>query len=129
MLEMFNKQQKYLALINRGETALRRVMKIPNEFKIYTMPGGQALQIAAIPLNLLGQKNTATYLNTGYWSDRAIEEAKKYVENINITSSLSLVLGESKINVINSEPFNHNSAYIHYVSDEPVEGIALNNQP
>lgn len=43
MIEMFNKNAKFLAYLAKGEAALRKVMNIPSEFKIYTMHGGQAL--------------------------------------------------------------------------------------
>ncbi|KAL4434722.1 hypothetical protein ABPG74_017142 [Tetrahymena malaccensis] len=129
MIEMFNKNPKFLNYITQGEQAMKRLLGIPAEFKIYTMHCGQALQVAAVPLNLLDKKDTATYINSGYWSQRAIDEAKKYVPHLNITQHLQLTPGTKKITLADQEPLSANTAYIHYVSDEPADGIALNIQP
>lgn len=40
MIEMFNKNPKFLSFIAQGEQAMRRLMNIPADFKIYTMHGG-----------------------------------------------------------------------------------------
>jgi len=40
MLEMFNKQPKYLNLLVQGEKALRELVNLPAEFRVYTMSGG-----------------------------------------------------------------------------------------
>lgn len=125
MLEMFNKQPKYLQLIKRGEDALRSLLSIPDNFKVYTMAGGQALQISAVPLNLLGSRTTASYFNTGWTSERAIEEAQRFASNINVIESLS-VNGSGKTIVKAASELSEDTAYVHYVSTEPVEGITLN---
>lgn len=46
------------------------------------MQGGATGQFAAVPMNLLRRKPgcKADYVVTGYWSDKAVKEARKYGE-------------------------------------------------
>ncbi|EGR31316.1 phosphoserine aminotransferase, putative [Ichthyophthirius multifiliis] len=128
MLEMFNKNPKFLSLMSKGEQALRKYMRIPNEFKIYTMVGGQAVQVAAVPLNLLGKKESAAYVMNGYWSQRAIDEARKYVPHLNIVSQI-YKNEHGKITLQGLQNIEEQNAYLYYVSADPSEGFQFKQQP
>ena len=57
---------------------------IPDSYAILFLQGGATAQFSAIPLNFLNLKpsQTADYLVTGYWSEKAAKEAEKF-GNIN----------------------------------------------
>jgi len=40
--------------------------------------GGANAQFSAVPLNLMGNWKKMQYVDTGFWSKKAIEEARKY---------------------------------------------------
>ena len=50
------------------------------------MQGGASSQFSTIPLNLLGEKGSADYVNTGIWSKKAIAEASRYGK-VNVVAS------------------------------------------
>ncbi|MDA4181815.1 aminotransferase class V-fold PLP-dependent enzyme, partial [Escherichia coli] len=56
----------------------RDLLNIPSNYKVLFCHGGGRGQFAAVPLNILGDKTTADYVDAGYWAASAIKEAKKY---------------------------------------------------
>ena len=53
---------------------------IPDSHAVLFLQGGATAQFSAIPMNFLNlQANqTADYLVTGYWSEKAAKEAEKF---------------------------------------------------
>lgn len=42
----------------------------------------------AIPMNFLGDNTSASYANTGYWSNRAVNEAKIILPNLHTATEV-----------------------------------------
>ena len=55
-------------------------MNIPDNYKVLFLQGGASTQFAMIPMNLGIKKGRAAYINTGVWANKAIKEAKKYID-------------------------------------------------
>lgn len=107
---------------------LRDILNIPENYKILFLQGGARAQFAAVPLNILSEHKTADYIESGYWSKCAADEAEKYchVNRVNIKTT-----AEGKIGVKPFEQWqiNNNSAYVHYCPNETIEGIAIFDDP
>lgn len=69
--------QAYRALQRDTEARLRRLLGIPQRFRVLFMAGGASAQFALLPLNLLDGRGAA-YVETGHWSRRALQEAGRY---------------------------------------------------
>ena len=77
ILEMSHRSKTYQEVFDATEAALRRVMRVPDNYKILFLQGGASLQFAAIPLNLM-KTGKADYIVTGNFAKKAAAEAKKY---------------------------------------------------
>lgn len=77
ILEMSHRSKTYQEVFDATEATFRRVMKIPDNYKILFLQGGATLQFASIPLNLM-KTGKADYIVTGNFSKKAAGEAKKY---------------------------------------------------
>ena len=77
VMEMSHRSAMYLDIYNETEALLRQLMGIPENYKVLFLQGGATLQFSAVPLNLMGEKNTADYADTGNFAHLAAEEAKK----------------------------------------------------
>lgn len=80
-----------------------------------------------IPLNLLGDKDSADYLNTGMWSKKAIAEAKRYC-NVNIAADTSDD-GFTSVPTQESLKLNPDAAYVHYTPNETIGGVEFDYIP
>ena len=77
ILEMSHRSKTYQEVFDATEAAFRRVMKIPDNYKILFLQGGATLQFASIPLNLM-KTGKADYIVTGSFAKKSAAEAKKY---------------------------------------------------
>lgn len=77
IVEMSHRSKTYQEVFDATEAAFRRVMKVPDNYKILFLQGGATLQFAAIPMNLM-KTGKADYIVTGNFAKKAAAEAKKY---------------------------------------------------
>ena len=77
VMEMSHRSKVFQKIIDEAEQDLRDLMNIPDNYKVLFIQGGATLQFAMIPMNLM-KNGVACYVETGAWSKKAINEAKKY---------------------------------------------------
>lgn len=85
VMEMSHRSKVYDSIIKSTEASLRRVMGIPENYKVLFLQGGATMQFSAIPLNLMRTGN-ADYALTGNFAMNAYKEAKKF-GNIHVAAS------------------------------------------
>ncbi len=78
VMEMSHRSPEYEAIIHDAEAGLRKLMNIPDNYKVLFLQGGASTQFAAVPLNLLPVNGRADYVVSGQFSKKAYDEAKKY---------------------------------------------------
>ena len=78
VMEMSHRSPVYEKIISDAETLLRKVMDIPDNYKVLFLQGGASTQFAAVPLNLLRNSGKADYILSGQFSTKAYQEAQKY---------------------------------------------------
>jgi phosphoserine aminotransferase len=76
--EMSHRSKTFDAVICSVEAALRRVIGIPDNYSVLFLQGGASAQFAMVPMNLMTGSNSADYIATGSFSQKAYEEATKY---------------------------------------------------
>ena len=77
VMEMSHRSSVYDAIIRDTEARLRRVLEIPENYKVGFFQGGASTQFAMVPLNLM-TTGEADYVVTGNFSKKAAEEAQKF---------------------------------------------------
>ena len=77
VMEMSHRSKVFESIRDQAEADLRTLMGIPDNYKVLFVQGGGTLQFAMVPMNLM-KGGTACYVETGTWSKKAINEAKKY---------------------------------------------------
>lgn len=127
VMEMSHRSDEYVSIANQAESDLRELLAIPDNYKVLFMQGGATAQFAMIPMNLLRGKDTADYINTGQWSEKAIKEAGRYC-NVNVVASsadknFTYAPKQSELNL------NPEAAYVHYTPNETIGGVAFDYIP
>ncbi len=77
VMEMSHRSPDYGAIINDAEAMLRKLMNIPDNYKVLFLQGGASTQFSAVPLNLIGRTGKADYAVSGQFSGKAYKEAQK----------------------------------------------------
>ena len=74
LIEMSHRSREFMAITDNAESLLRKLMEIPDNYKVLFLQGGASSQFYMVPMNLLGGDKAATYLNTGTWAKKSIKE-------------------------------------------------------
>jgi len=77
VMEMSHRSQVFNEIIETAEADLRRLMSIPDNYKVLFLQGGAWTQFSMVPMNLM-KHGVADYVITGSWAKKAYEEAKTY---------------------------------------------------
>ena len=129
VMEMSHRSPEFMEMAATAEQDLRDLMEIPDNYKVLFCHGGGRGQFAAVPLNLLNDKLDADYLLTGQWSKSAVVEAKKHarIAETNILSETA----DGKVSVQSCADWqvNAGAAYVHYCTNETIEGVELFDIP
>jgi phosphoserine aminotransferase len=121
VMEMSHRGKEFMSIAAQAEADLRELMGISDDYAVLFLQGGASSQFAMVPLNLLGNKKSADYINTGAWSKKAIAEAKRYCD-VNVAASSE----ESKFTTVpaqNDWSLNPDAAYVHYTPNETIGGV------
>ena len=86
VLEMSHRSSMYQQIIDDAEATLRRLLSIPDNYRVLFLQGGATLQFAGIPMNLM-RRGRAGYVVTGNFANKAYKEAAKYGEAVLLASS------------------------------------------
>ncbi len=77
--EMSHRSKTFLKIYEDAVALVRRVLGVPEHYRILFMQGGATLQFACVPLNLM-KTGRADYIITGNFAKKAYEEGLKYGE-------------------------------------------------
>jgi phosphoserine aminotransferase len=122
VMEMSHRGKDFMAIAQQSEADLRELLSIPANYKVLFLQDGAQGQFAAVPLNLLGDKRRADYINTGHWSKRAITEAERFC-NVNIAASSE---GSRFTTIPPQREWSLSTdagAYVHYTPNETIGGV------
>ena len=78
VMEMSHRSKVFMEIFQETQDKLRRLMNIPQNYRILFLQTGASGQFSAIPLNLIGATGRADYAVTGNFSSLACQEAARY---------------------------------------------------
>ncbi len=128
ILGISHRSDWFAELLAQTEQDLRQLLGLPDDYAVLFLQGGASLQFTMIPMHLLrGRAQAAEYLRTGYWSAKSIPAARL----------------EGRVRILwdgENEGFRRlpradelepsaDAAYLHYVSNETVEGLQFHWVP
>ncbi|PPI88083.1 phosphoserine transaminase [Candidatus Pantoea edessiphila] len=129
IMEISHRSNDFIRMAEKTVQDLRELLKIPSNYKILFCHGGARAQFAAIPANLLDSYcSKPDYINGGYWSNKAVEEAKNYCSP-NVIDVKTTYNGKYGITPMKNWNISDNSIYLHYCPNETIDGVAINESP
>jgi len=121
VMEMSHRGKEFIGIAEKAEADLRTLLAIPANYKVLFLQGGAIAENAIVPMNLLQDRTTADYINTGEWSKKSIKEAKKYC-TVHIAAS-----AEDKaftyVPARSAWQMSPDPAYVHVCTNETIAGV------
>lgn len=121
VMEISHRSKEFGRVLAAAEQGIRDLLAVPNNYKILFLQGGATLQFSMVPMNLLGDGEIGDYVVTGAWGEKAFKEAKR-LRDANVIYS-SETTGFRSIPDTAEINFNPNAGYVHYTSNETIDGV------
>lgn len=121
VMEISHRSSKFGEILAAAESGIRKLLEVPQNYRILFLQGGASLQFSMVPLNFLRRDETADYVITGAWGKKALHEAKKCGQVNTIFTSESE--GFRSVPTNEELNFSANAKYVHYTSNETIEGV------
>lgn len=125
ILEISHRSAEFEAVIEEARKLVKDLMEVPDGYSVLFLQGGASLQFAMVPLNLLADGQTASYLDTGVWASKAIKEAKM-IGNVHVVASSK---DKNYSYIPKAFEVAEDSAYFHFTSNNTIYGTELLNLP
>jgi phosphoserine aminotransferase len=130
VMEMSHRGKEFTDILANAKSDLRSLLAIPDNYRILFMQGGAIAENAIVPMNLVGRKSqvaTIDFINTGHWSEKSIEEARKYAK-VNIAAS-SEAERFSHVPARDTWKLTPDAAYVHICNNETIGGVEFDFTP
>jgi phosphoserine aminotransferase len=121
VMEMSHRGKDFTTILEKAMTDFRHLLNIPANYQVLFLQGGALAMNALIPMNLLGNKTSADYVNTGEWSKKSIQEAGKYC-NANVIASSE----DRRFTYVPAQDTwkpDPQAAYLHICTNETIGGV------
>ncbi|MBR2353541.1 MAG: 3-phosphoserine/phosphohydroxythreonine transaminase, partial [Clostridia bacterium] len=121
VMEMSHRSPDYEAIINEAEAMLRKLMNIPDNYKVLFLQGGASTQFAAVPLNLIGRTGKADYVVSGQFSGKAFKEAQKMGYDVKCIATTKED-NFDHIPVVTKDMIRPDASYVHVCFNNTIYG-------
>jgi phosphoserine aminotransferase len=124
LIEISHRSKEFVAIMDKAQALALELTGLTNKgYQALFLQGGASMQFLMAAANLMQSK--AGYINTGAWSDKAIKEAKRYGEVVEIASSK-----EANFNYIPKEQdIPADLDYLHITTNNTIFGTQFHDLP
>lgn len=128
ILEISHRSKWFDEIIGETEANLRRLLEIPDHYRLLFLQGGAQMQFSMVPMNFLrGRERAAQYVLTGAWGVKACHEAER-------EGKVEIVWdgkGEGFVRVPADDELRLAPAapYVHVTSNETIQGVQFPSPP
>ena len=125
IIEVSHRSKMFFEVYAQSQELFYKLFNLPKNYRLIYLQGGASMQFAWLPMNFLAGKKAA-YVDTGVWSAKAIEEAKRQGEVVVVGSSK-----DKNYSYIPKLPSTLPSdlAYLHITTNNTIYGTQYQNYP
>ncbi|WP_242361006.1 3-phosphoserine/phosphohydroxythreonine transaminase [Anaeromyxobacter sp. SG17] len=131
VMEHSHRGKEYEAVHDEALALLRELLAVPATHEILFVQGGASQLFAQLPMNLVQKGQTADYVVTGAWGEKALSEAKVATAMLGGAVRVACTTGtgegkeKSYVRVprrdeVKADPA---AAYVHVTSNETIHGV------
>lgn len=127
IMELSHRSKEYQTVHEKAISQLRKLLSISDDYEVLFIQGGASLQFSMIPMNLLKEGESAHYILSGSWSEKALKEADKIGKTILAASSKDQKY--RSIPEYNADSITEDAAYLHITSNNTIYGTQWHSFP
>ena len=130
VMEMSHRGKDYDAIHQEAVATFKELCGLGDEWSVVFIQGGASMQFAMIPMNFLGAGQTADYVNSGTWGNKALKEAKKVAA---LRGASVNVAADCQKDIPTRQPdsfsWTKGAAYAHICTNETISGAEMKAIP
>jgi phosphoserine aminotransferase len=127
IMELSHRGQGFIDCAAQAEKDLRELMSISDDYAVLFLQGGATTLSALLALNLAKAEDTADFILTGHWGEKAVENMKPSM-NIHIAASAKDSTYRS-IPARDTWQLSKSAAFVHYTPNETIHGVEFHDVP
>ena len=127
VMEMSHRGKEFMGIHAEAQSLLRELLAVPASHRLLFLQGGAIAENAIVPMNMLRGRASIDFIDTGVWSQRSIEEARRYAR-VNVAAS-SADSGHTTIPPRETWRLDPQAAYVHICSNETIGGVQYHFTP
>ncbi|MEG6585341.1 3-phosphoserine/phosphohydroxythreonine transaminase [Dendrosporobacter sp. 1207_IL3150] len=120
ILEISHRSKAYEEVNAEAEANMKELLGLGDDYRVLFLQGGASLQFSMIPLNFLAPGQTADYILSGAWSEKALKEAKLVGETH--VAATTAEENYKRIPSLDEIKLSSNPAYVHITSNNTIFG-------
>ena len=124
--EISHRSKEFDAIINDAIARTKRLLKLDDKFHVLFLQGGASTQFCMVPMNFLGEGQSADYVNTGTWSQKAIKEAQIQGKKIKVVASSE---DKNFSYIPQNIQFSSDARFVHITSNNTIKGTEWASYP
>lgn len=122
VLGMSHRSDWFLAILDEAERNIRDLLGLSERYAVTFLQGGSSLLFATVPMNFATPAFAPPeYVISGYWSARASAEAGRVSGHRIVWDGQRT--GFRELPALDRLDVDARAAYLHYVSNETIEGL------
>jgi phosphoserine aminotransferase len=127
ILEISHRSKPYEAINAEAEANIKELLGLGDDYRVLFLQGGASSQFAMIPMNFLGKDQTADYVVTGVWAEKALKEAQLF-GNTHVAATTAEG-NHKRIPSMDEIQLSKNPAYVHITSNNTIFGTQWKELP
>ena len=127
VMEISHRSKTFEAILEGAIAGIRELAGVPAGYRLLLLQGGASLQFSMVPMNLLRGGQSADYIDTGSWAEKAAQEAKR-VGPVNVTGSTKADK-YGRLPSSSELSLTPNAAYVHVTTNNTIEGTQWKTLP
>lgn len=126
ILELPHRGTHFREIIEESKALVKKLCALNDDYEVLWMHGGGRMQFCMVPMNFLGDNDTAGYIDSGHWAEEALEYATHY-GNVQILATSK----KSNYNHLPEWPdkVSKDLSYIHFTTNNTIFGSQWHKVP
>ena len=127
IVEISHRSRAFKRVVEQSVRDLSVLLKVPENYEILFLQGGATHVMSMAPLNLSRKTDSADYVITGTWSNKAAGEAAR-LTNMNIAAT-SASTNYTTIPDSAEWRLSRQPAYLYFCDNETISGVEFQSTP
>lgn len=125
LIEISHRSKDFVEVMENARNLVRELLNVPNNYEVLFLQGGASMGFLKVVYNFMKKDGSGAYVNTGAWAGKALKEAQKLGNGIEVASS-----EDKNFNYIPSNfQIPGGANYLHITTNNTIFGTQYKKTP